>query len=85
MPEQAFRRRSLYFLRPAAADAPPAAYSRGGNLISTAAGSGRGKEAGPALNPLKGSSAFLPLTGLRRRTRKTKLNAVHHNELVAWL
>jgi hypothetical protein len=35
---------------------------------------GRGKEAGPALNPLKGSSAFLPSDADTYRTRLTKLN-----------
>ena len=37
-------------------------------------GRGRGKEAGPALNPLKGSSAFLPPDDATRRTPGTKLN-----------
>jgi hypothetical protein len=35
---------------------------------------GRGKEAGPALNPLKGSSAFLPSDAFTYRTPGTKLN-----------
>jgi len=35
---------------------------------------GRGKEAGPALNPLKGSSAFLPLTGEYVARQKPKLS-----------
>jgi len=35
--------------------------------------SGRGKEAGPALNPLKGSSAFLPLTRFYTARREPKL------------
>ena len=35
---------------------------------------GRGKEAGPALNPLKGSSAFLPSDAYTYRTPGTKLN-----------
>jgi hypothetical protein len=34
---------------------------------------GRGKEAGPALNPLKGSSAFPPSDALTHRTPLTKL------------
>jgi hypothetical protein len=34
---------------------------------------GRGKEAGPALNPLKGSSAFLPSDADTYRTPLTKL------------
>ena len=34
---------------------------------------GRGKEAGPALNPLKGSSAFPPSDGITYRTPGTKL------------
>src|SRR5271170_4316561 len=36
-------------------------------------GRGRGKEAGPALNPLKGSSAFLPSDAYTYRTLGTKL------------
>ena len=36
-------------------------------------GRGRGKEAGPALNPLKGSSAFLPSDVHTHRTPGTKL------------
>jgi len=34
---------------------------------------GRGKEAGPALNPLKGSSAFLPPDAYMHRTPLTKV------------
>ena len=40
---------------------------------------GRGKEAGPALNPLKGSSAFLPSDGPIYRTIKTKVKVLKRN------
>jgi len=40
---------------------------------------GRGKEAGPALNPLKGSSAFLPSDGPIHRTIKTKVKVLKRN------
>src|SRR5271156_6796854 len=40
---------------------------------------GRGKEAGPALNPLKGSSAFLPSDAYAYRTPRTKLNPLKTN------
>jgi hypothetical protein len=42
--------------------------------MNNAAAGGRGKEAGPALNPLKGSSAFLPLTRNYIARRKPKLS-----------
>ena len=42
-------------------------------------GSGRGKEAGPALNPLKGSSAFLPSDGTAHGTLETKVKVLKRN------
>ncbi len=49
-----------------------------GRLRSTKV-NGRGKEAGPALNPLKGSSAFLPSDGSTYRTIKTKVKMLKPN------
>ncbi len=49
-----------------------------GSLRSTKV-NGRGKEAGPALNPLKGSSAFLPSDEAIHRTIKTKVKMLKPN------
>jgi len=50
-------------------------------LLRGTRGNGRGKEAGPALNPLKGSSAFLPSDGPIHRTIKTKVKVLKSKAL----
>src|SRR5579863_4497974 len=55
---------------------------RRGRRKNEIGGEGRGKEAGPALNPLKGSSAFLPSDAVPCRTPRTKLNLLKTNALL---
>ena len=64
------RRKSLKYTPP-----------RRGRKKNETGGRGRGKEAGPALNPLKGSSAFLPSDAGVCGTPRTKLNSLKTNGL----